>query len=316
MPLHGVSMKYSFDDAAAADQHETQYFEMFGNRGIYHKGWTAVTKHKTPWILVGGDMPAFDDDNWELYETTTDWTQAHDLSQQHPDKLHELQRLWLIEAVRYNVLPLDDRSAERINPELAGRPTLIHGSSQLLFGGMGRLSESSVVNIKNKSHAVTADIEVPASGASGVIIAQGGSIGGWSLYAKDGTLKYCYNLLGIQHFYAESTTSLPAGHCQARMEFTYDGDGLGKGGDVTLFVDGQQVGAGRVDATAAMIFSADDTCDVGSEGGALVTPDYGPGSNHFTGTVNWVQIDVAGAAHDDDHRITAEERIRVAMARQ
>jgi arylsulfatase len=316
MPLHGVSMRYSFDDAAAADQHDTQYFEMFGNRGIYHKGWTAVTKHKTPWILVGGDMPAFDDDNWELYDTTTDWTQAHDLSQQHPDKLHELQRLWLIEAVRYSVLPLDDRSAERINPELAGRPTLIHGSSQLLFGGMGRLSESSVVNIKNKSHAVTADIEVPASGASGVIIAQGGSIGGWSLYAKDGTLKYCYNLLGIQHFYAESTTSLPAGHCQARMEFTYDGDGLGKGGDVTLFVDGQQVGAGRVDATAAMIFSADDTCDVGSEGGALVTPDYGPGSNHFTGTVNWVQIDVAGAAHDDDHLITADERIRVAMARQ
>ena len=233
MPLHGVSMAYCFDDADAADRHETQYFEMFGNRGVYHKGWTAVTRHKTPWILVGEKAPAFDDDRWELYDTTTDWTQARDLAKEHPDKLHELQRLWLIEAIKYNVLPLDDRVAERLNPDLAGRPVLIKGNSQLLFGGMGRLSESSVVNIKNKSHAVTAELVVPESGAEGVIIAQGGSIGGWSLYAKDGKPKYCYNLLGVQRFYVEGDRAIPAGQHQVRMEFAYDGGGLGKGGEVS-----------------------------------------------------------------------------------
>jgi arylsulfatase A-like enzyme len=316
MPIQGVGMGYSFDDANASDRHETQYFEMFGNRGIYHRGWSAVTKHKTPWILVGGDMPAFDDDNWELYDTSTDWSQAHDLSKEHPDKLHELQRLWLIEATRYGVLPLDDRSAERVNPDVAGRPRLIKGNSQLLFGGMGRLTENSVVNIKNKSHAVTADVEVPEEGANGVIVAQGGSIGGWSLYAKEGKPKYCYNLLGIQHFFVEGQGAIPAGRHQVRMEFAYDGGGLGKGGVVSLYVDGDKVGEGRVEATAAMIFSADDTCDVGREGGALVSPDYGPHDNAFTGEVAWVQIDIDAAAEDVDHLISPEERLRIAMARQ
>ena len=166
-PIEGVSMVYSFNDAKAAERHETQYFEMFGNRGIYHKGWTAVTRHKTPWLLVGEKVPAFDDDVWELYDTNNDWSQANNLAKQMPEKLHELQRLWLIEATRYNVLPLDDRVAERINPDLAGRPVLIRGNTQLLFGGMGRLSENSVVSIKNKSHAVTAEIDVPEVGGRG-----------------------------------------------------------------------------------------------------------------------------------------------------
>jgi arylsulfatase A-like enzyme len=316
MPLQGVGMSYSFDDADAADRRETQYFEMFGNRGIYHKGWSAVTKHKTPWILVGGDLAAFDDDVWELYDGSTDWSQARDLSKEHPEKLHELQRLWLIEATRYGVLPLDDRAAERVNPDIAGRPQLIRGNTQLLFGGMGRLSENSVVNIKNKSHAVTAEVVVPDKGAEGVIVAQGGSIGGWSLYANDGKPKYCYNLLGIQHFFVEGVSAIPAGQHQVRMEFAYDGGGLGKGGDVTLYVDGDKVGEGRVEATAAMIFSADDTCDVGREGGALVSPDYGPHDNVFTGEVAWVQIDIDAAAEDVDHLISGEERLRIAMARQ
>jgi arylsulfatase A-like enzyme len=316
MPLQGVSMLYAFNDANAAERHETQYFEMFGNRGIYHKGWTAVTKHKTPWILVGGKMPAFDDDVWELYDTTVDWSQARDLSKEQPEKLHELQRLWLIEATRYNVLPLDDRSAERINPDAAGRPTLIKGNSQLLFGGMGRLSESSVVSVKNKSHSVTADVVVTDGGASGVIIAQGGSIGGWSLYAKEGRPKYCYNLLGLKQFYVEGERAIPSGQHQVRAEFAYDGGGLGKGGTVTLYLDGEKVGEGRVDATAAMIFSADDTCDIGVEGGAVVTNDYPTHGNAFNGEVNWVQIDVATAAADEDHVVTPEERLRVAMARQ
>jgi hypothetical protein len=289
---------------------------MFGNRGIYHNGWTAVTRPKTPWILVGEETPAFDDDVWELYDTTKDWTQAHDLSKQMPDKLHELQRLWLIEATRYNVLPLDDRGIERANPDIAGRPVLIKGKTQLLFGDMGRLSENSVVNIKNKSHAVTAEIVVPDAGATGVIIAQGGNIGGWSLYVKDGKLRYCYNLFGIEQFYVESRDVLPPGEHQVRMEFAYEGGGPGKGGAVSLFVDGKDVGSGRVPRTAPLVFSADDGCDVGRDTGAPVSPEYGARGNAFTGRVEGVEIAIAEAADIADHIVSAEDVVRVAMARQ
>jgi arylsulfatase len=309
-------MVYSFDHAKAAERHETQYFEMLCNRGIYHKGWTAVTRHKTPWLLVGEKTPAFDDDVWELYDTSNDWSQANDLSKQMPEKLHELQRLWLIEATRYNVLPLDDRGAERFNPDLAGRPVLIRGNTQLLFGGMGRLSENSVISIKNKSHSVTAEIDVPASGAEGVIITQGGNIGGWSLYARGGKLKYCYNLLGVKYTYVEAESALPEGQHQVRMEFAYDGGGLGKGGTVSLFVDGKKVGEGKVAATAPMIFSCDDGCDIGVDTGAPVSQDYESRGSEFSGRVRGVQIAVAEAAEDADHLIQPEEAVRVAMARQ
>jgi arylsulfatase A-like enzyme len=315
-PIEGVSMLYSFDDAKAAERHETQYFEMFGNRGIYHKGWTAVTRHKTPWLLVGESVPPFDDDVWELYDTNTDWSQAHDLAKEMPEKLHQLQRLWLIEATRYNVLPLDDRVAERMNPDLAGRPVLIKGNRQILFGGMGRLSENSVVSIKNKSHSVSAALEVPPSGANGVIIAQGGNIGGWSLYVKEGKPKYCYNLLGIHYFYVEGSSALPPGEHQLRMEFKYDGGGLGKGGTVALYVDGTKVGEGKVAATAAMIFAADDGLDVGSDTGSPVSQDYGPRGNEFTGRVKGVEITIADAADSEDHLVNPEEAMHLAMARQ
>jgi arylsulfatase len=312
-PIEGVSMAYAFDDSEAAERHTTQYFEMFCNRGIYHQGWTAVTRHSTPWLL--GETQPLDDDVWELYDTSTDWTQAKDLAKEQPAKLAELQRLFLIEAAKYNVLPLDDRRMERFIPEMAGRPTLIQGDRQLLYGGMGRLSESSVVNIKNKSHAVTAEIVVPEGGAEGVIIAQGGSIGGWSLYLKEGKPRYCYNLLGIERFYVGSEELVPAGKHQVRMEFAYAGPGLGKGGTATLYLDGVEVGSGEVAATAAAVFSADDTCDVGVENGALVADDY-PVPNAFTGEVNWVEIDVGAAAADADHQIDPDELFRVAMARQ
>jgi arylsulfatase A-like enzyme len=315
-PIEGVSMGYTFNDAKAAERHETQYFEMFGNRGIYHKGWTAVTRHKTPWILIGEKTPTFDDDIWELYDTTKDWSQANNLAKQMPEKLHELQRLWLIEAVRYNVLPMDDDLGKRLNADTAGRPVLIKGTSQILFGSMGRLSENSVVNIKNKSHSVTAAIVVPASGAQGVIVAQGGNIGGWSLYAKGGKLKYCYNLLGIQQFYVESAGALPAGEHQVRMEFTYDGGGLGKGGTATLYVGGKKVGEGRIAATAAMVFSADDGCDVGVDTGSPVSPDYGSRGNEFSGRIKGVQLAIAEAAVSADHLVSPAEAVRIAMARQ
>jgi arylsulfatase A-like enzyme len=315
-PIEGVSMLYAFDDANAAERHETQYFEMLGNRGIYHKGWTAVTKHGTPWVLMGRKPVALDDDVWELYDTNKDWSQANDLSKQMPKKLHELQRLWLIEAARYNVLPIDDRTTEKFNPDTAGRPVLIKGKTQLLFGGMGRLSENCVVNIKNKSYSVTALVEVPNSGAEGVIVAQGGIIGGWSLYAKGGKLKYCYNVVGIHHFYVEAASPLPAGEHQVRMEFAYAGGGLGKGGQVTLFVDGKKVGEGAIPLTQAIIFSGDDGCDVGEDSGSPVSQDYGSRGNAFNGRVKGVQLAIAEAAENLDHLVSPEDAIRIAMAVQ
>jgi len=314
-PMEGVSMLYAFHKADAPERHDIQYFEMFGNRGIYYKGWSAVTKHRTPWVMVGQKMLPFDEDIWELYDGSKDWSQAHDLSKDNPEMLAKLQRLWLIEAVKYNVLPLDDRQTERIIPELAGRPTLIHGNTQMFFPGMGRLTELSVLNIKNKSFSVTSEIEIPANKtASGVIAAQGGQFGGWSFYAHEGKLKFLYNVLGIYHFPIEATSSLPAGQHQVRAEFAYDGGGLGKGGDVTLYVDGQAVGSGRVQATQAMIFSADETFDVGYEAGTPVSPDYTTGGSKFTGKIHWVQLDAG--VDDHDHLIAPEERWRVAMARQ
>jgi arylsulfatase A-like enzyme len=313
MPLHGVSMTYSFDDASAAERRTTQYFEMFCNRGIYHEGWTAVTRHSIPWVAT--EMPAFDHDVWELYGPD-DWTQAHDLADQEPDKLAELQRLFLDEARKYNVLPLDDRRFERFNPDLAGRPQLVHGTSQLLFGRMGRLSENSILPLKNKSHAITAELVVPDDGAKGVILSQGGAFGGFALYAKDGRLAYCYNLFGLQRFKVYGEDAIPAGEHQVRMEFAYDGDGVGKGGAVTLFVDGEAVGQGRVDATVPMLFSADETTDVGSDTATPVSDDYGPRDSEFTGSVRWVQLDIDEAAEDVDHLISPEERLQIAMARQ
>jgi arylsulfatase len=313
-PMEGTSMLYTFNDADAPERHDLQYFEMFGNRGVYFRGWSAVTKHRTPWIMVGAEIPAFDDDVWELYDGSTDFSQAHNLAAEMPEMLAKLQRLWLIEATKYNVLPIDDRGAERLNPEIAGRPTLIRGNSQLFFPGMGRLSENSVVSIKNKSFSVTAEIDVPAGGVDGVIIAQGGRFGGWCVYMKDGRAKFVYNVLGLQEFATEASQPIPEGTHQVRVEFAYDGGGLAKGGGVTLYYDGEPDGTGRVEATQPMIFSADETTDIGRESGTTVTADYTAQTSKFTGTINWVQLDLG--ADDHDHFIDPEERLRIAMSIQ
>jgi len=313
-PIEGTSMLYTLNDQAAPERHDLQYFEMFGNRGIYHKGWSAVTKHRTPWVLVGGTVPAFDDDLWELYDGTSDYSQAHDLAAERPEMLAKLQRLWLIEATKYNVLPMDDRTGERLEPTMAGRPTLIHGDSQMFFPGMGRLSENSVVSIKNRSFSVTADVEIPDGGAAGVIIAQGGRFGGWSFYTKEGKAAFVYNVLGIQEFSTVADDAIPPGSRQVRVEFAYDGGGLAKGGNVTLYYDGSAAGSGRVEATQPMVFSADETTDIGYESGTTVTADYSAQTSRFTGRINWVQIDVDD--DDNDHFIDPEERLRIAMAKQ
>ena len=313
-PIEGTSMLYSFDNAKAPEQHDVQYFEIMGNRGIYYKGWSAVTKHYTPWIQA--KKPAFDDDVWELYDTAKDWTQANDLAKQMPEKVHELQRQWLIEAAHYKVLPLDDRLFEKLNPDLAGRPVLMKGTTQLLAGGMGRLSENCVLNLKNKSHSVTAEIVVPEKGAEGVIVCQGANIGGWSLYAKNGKLKYCYNWGGFKNFFAESADKLPAGQHQVRLEFAYAGGGPGKGGKVTLFTDGKKVGEGNVEATLATIFSADDGTDVGEDSGSAVSPDYSPVGNAFNGEVRGVQLSIADDPNNSGHLVKPEDAINAALGRQ
>lgn len=260
-------------------------------------------------------MPAFDDDVWELY-APGDWSQANDISAEQPKMLQELQRLWLIEAVKYDVLPLDDRFLERANPDIAGRPQLIKGDRQKLFGGMGRLSEGSVISVKNKSHSVTAEIVVPDGGAAGAIVVQGGITGGWGLYAHDGRLAYCCNFLGIEHYIVRGASALEPGTRQVRMEFDYDGGGVGKGATVTLYVDGTEAGSGRVEQTEPYIFSADETCDVGVDDASSVSPDYTPETSRFTGTVNWVELAVSDTADDEDHYLSPEERCRVAMAIQ
>jgi arylsulfatase A-like enzyme len=309
-PYEGVSMWSSFEDGGAPETHRTQYFELMANRGIYHEGWTAVTRHSIPWGPC--EMPAYDDDAWELY-APDDWTQAHDLAAGMPDKLHELQRLFLIEAARHNVLPLDDRRAELLNSDIAGRPTLIKGTTQVLFSGMGYLGENTVLNLKNKSYTVTAEVVLPEEAANGVIVAQGGAFGGWSLYLVDGHLTSCHNVLGIRRWYVRTEAALPPGRHQLRMEFAYAGGGLGKGGDVTLYVDGTQEGAGQVELTQPLTFSVDETLDVGFESGTAVSEEYGVRASRFTGTIEWVQLDQGNDDHD--HLIGPEERLRVALAR-
>ncbi|MDD1725465.1 MAG: arylsulfatase, partial [Euryarchaeota archaeon] len=265
------------------------------------------------WELTGANLPAFDDDIWELYDITKDWTQADDLSKTLPDKLHELQRLWLIEATRHNVLPLDDRGIERFIAEIAGRPELIKGNSQLIFPGMV-LGEANVVNIKNKSHSVTAEVEIDQPGVTGVIVAQGANFGGWALYAHEGKLKYVYNFIGMQTYEVEASEALPVGKHQVRMEFKYDGGGLGQGGVSTLYVDGAQVAEGRIEHTHAIIFSADSTLMVGNKTGAPISKDFGRKNNSFTGKVNWANIEVG--EDTQEHLIDPEEWVRVHMSIQ
>ncbi|MCZ6738196.1 MAG: arylsulfatase [Actinobacteria bacterium] len=314
-PYEGSSMLAAFADDSSPNVRSTQYFEMFGNRGIFHNDWTAVTKHRTPWLAAAQEMPEFDDDVWELY-APGDWSQANDIAADNPEMLHKLQRLWLIEAVKYNVLPLDDRMAERANPDIAGRPQLIKGSRQMLYEGMGRLSEFAVLSLKNKNHAVTAEIEIGDDGASGVIVAQGGVTGGWSLYLHEGVPRYCYNFLGLTHTIVTGSSPVGAGTRQVRVEFDYDGGGVGKGGEVRLYVDGDEVGSDRIERTEPFIFSADETLDLGVDDASAVSPDYTPATSRFDGRVKWVELDIDAAAEDDDHHLTAEERYRVAMAIQ
>jgi arylsulfatase A-like enzyme len=311
-PMHGVSMAYSFNEAAADERHKTQYFEIMGNRGIYHDGWTAQTKHRTPWVLTGV-TPAFAKDVWELYDTTTDWTQSRNLAAEQPDKLAEMQELFLIEAARHNVLPLDDRAAERMNPVIAKRPTLVQGDKLRLYPGMTRLNENVAISVKNRSFTLSADI-VAKEGANGVIVTQGGRTGGWVAFIDDGKLAFHYNFCGLERTTVMAPTAMAAGDHKLRAEFAYAGGGLGKGGALTLFVDDAEVGSGEIPRTHPLYFSFDEGMDVGVDTGMPVYENYKTPKGAFSGTIKWAEI----ALGDDDHShmINPEEHLAAAMKHQ
>jgi len=293
-PIEGVSMRYSFDDADAPDRRRTQYFEMVGNRGIYHDGWTAVTRHGVPWLMTE-EPRGFDSDVWELYDTYRDWSQSQDLADRMPERLRELQALFHSEGERYRVFPLDDRVTERENPELAGR-TSSRGRHSVTFGPRtGRLTEEVAPNVKNRSHTITVDVEVPDDPATGVLVAQGGRFGGWSLYCHEGKLSYAYNWLGWQLTTIRADPLLEPGKHELVMDFAYAGGPPGDAAAVALAIDRQWVGAGRIVSTTAYYFSFDETFNVGVDRGTPVTDDYPPVHNAFSGTIERVRIDLGPA---------------------
>jgi arylsulfatase len=291
-PIEGTSMLYTFNDAKAAERHTTQYFEMFGNRAIYHDGWFARTIHRAPWQLV--NLPPLTTDVWDLYNVKNDFSLTRNLAAEQPEKLKELQALFMQEAEKYHVLPIDDRTIERTNPALAGRPDVLGDrTSLILYEGMQGMMENTFMNIKNKSSKITAELDIPADGANGAILSQGGKFGGWSLYMKDGKPAYVYNFLGLERYTIAAPKALPAGPATVTLDFVYDGGGMGKGGKATMLVNGKPVAEGRIEKTQPNIFSADETADVGLDNQTPVAEGIGIGAEtRFTGKINKVTLEV------------------------
>ncbi len=290
-PIEGVSMVYTFANANARSRHYVQYFEIMGNRAIYADGWLAGALHRAPWEMK--PRTPLLDDKWELYDTRNDFSLVNNLAAKNPAKLKELQDLFLKEAVKHHVLPIDDRVLERINAASAGRPDLMAGRTSLtVYEGMTGMSENVFINTKNRSHTITADVEIRTGSANGVILAQGGRFGGWSLYLNNGKPTYTYNFMGLQRFTVAAAQPLAAGKATIQYEFVSDGPGMGKGGIGTILVNGQKVAEGRIEHTQCCIFSADEGADVGMDEATPVTEDYKEGDNKFTGTIQKVTIDL------------------------
>jgi arylsulfatase len=287
-PMDGVSMVYTFADAKAKDRRTTQYFEMFGNRAIYHDGWVAATRHSIPWLMT--TTAPFDQDRWELYNVAEDFSQANDLAARNPAKLRELQDLFAKEAIRNHVFPLDDRRVERFNAAVAGRPDLMGPRTSLtLHEGMTGINENAFINLKGRSYTLTADVEIPPDGASGVIIAQAGRFGGWSLYMQSGRAHHVYNFGGLQRTTVSSPGALAPGRHTVLYEFVYDGGQPGSGGLSRLSVDGKPVGEARIPRTLPFVYSADEGVDVGTDNETPVTEEYG-GDVRFTGKIHKVTV--------------------------
>jgi arylsulfatase A-like enzyme len=296
-PIEGVSMAYTFKDAQAKSLHTVQYAEFQGNRGIYKDGWYALTLHRVPWDPQ--PRSTFDNDKWELYNTAEDFSCAIDLAAKNPDKLKDMQAAFLTEAVKYNVLPLDDRGYERFNAAIAGRPDLLAGRTSLtVYPGMIGMKENAFINVKNRSHSITADVEIPERGAAGVILAQGGVHAGWSFYVKDDKPKFAYNYLGSVTTIA-ANERLPAGRVTISYEFAYDGGKPGSGGAGTILMNGKKVATGRIERTIPFFFGA-ETADAGVDLYTPVTSDYAKGKNGFTGKINKITIELKNMTPADE----------------
>ena len=293
IPMEGTSLAYSFENAKAKERHTTQYFEIAGNRAIYHEGWYARTIHRAPWEAK--PRRALNDNSaWELFDVRSDFSLANDLAAKNPKKLAELQKVFLKEAGKYHVLPMDDRVFERLDGAAVGRPDLMAGRTSItLAEGMTGMMEAVFPNVKNRSKLITAEIEVPATGGNGTVIAQGGRFGGWSLYVKDGVPAYDYNFLGLQRFSVASAKKLSPGKHTVVLDFAYDGGGPAKGGKGTLMVDGEKVGEGRIGVTQPGLFSADETADVGIDLGTPVVEAIGAeAKSRFTGRIPKLTVEV------------------------
>ncbi len=291
-PMEGTSFAYTFADngAEAEGRKKTQYFELIGNRGIYHDGWMASAFHKEPWNTAGSTP--FDQDKWQLYDISKDFSQADDLAGQYPEKLKEMQQLFDQEAKKYNVYPLDDRAAPRFaNPNGINRPSFVTGRKHFEFyPGAIRLPEASAPSVKSKSHSITADVIIPAEGAEGALIAMGGDEGGYSLYMKDNKLVYYFNCYSYNRYEVTSTIEVPTGKVQLKMDFKYDGGGPGKGGTVTLYANDKQLGQGRVEKTIPGKFGFDEM-DIGMDLSGPVSEAYSPPFK-FSGEIEKVTIDI------------------------
>ena len=304
-PIEGVSMLDTLNNAEAKSRRTKQYFEMAGNRGIYQDGWFATTVHRPPWEAKA--RATYANDRWELYNVEEDFSCAHDLAAKYPDKLEKLKGVFLEEAVKYNVLPLDDRAWERFNAALAGRPDLLEGRTEMtVYEGMKGIPENGFINVKNRSFVVTADIEIPKGGAEGVVIAQGGEMGGWSLYVKNGAPRFAYNFLGREISKIVGPDRLPSGKVILRFEFAYDGGRPGGGGNGSLFVNDQKVATGRIERTHPNAFGA-ETTDVGENLYTAVSDDYKVGDNKFTGKIRKVTIQIGKSNLSEEGRIAVEE---------
>jgi arylsulfatase A-like enzyme len=292
-PIEGTSLAYSFNDAKAAERHTMQYFEMFGNRAIYNNGWFARTIHRAPWQTK--NLPPLDKDVWDLYNVNEDFSLTNNLAAKYPEKLREMESLFMWQAQKYHVLPIDDRTVERTNAALAGRPDLLGDRTSLtLYEGMEGMMENTFINIKNRSFSITAELNIPKDGANGVILSQGGRFGGWSLYMKNGKPEFTYNFLGLDRYVVSSSEKLSKGPVTVKLDFVYDGKGFGKGGKATIYVNDKAVGDGRVEKTQPNIFSADETADVGLDNQTPVAEGigYGPEETRFTGKINKVTVEV------------------------
>jgi arylsulfatase len=286
-PIEGTSLAYTFNNGGESERHNVQYFEMFGNRGIYQDGWLARTIHIAPWRPAPEN--SLQEDKWSLYNTLEDFSLSNDVAAQNADKLTSMQALFMKEGEKYHVLPIDDRRLERLNAAEMGRPTVMEGrTSVTLSEGMRGMGTDIFIDLRNKGYTMTAEVET-ASNANGVIVCQGGRFGGLSFYVKNGKPAFTYNFLGLESTDIISSQSLPPGKHTIVYDFQYAGGGLGKGGTGTISVNGNKVAEGQLTRTQPGIFSVDDLADVGIDEGTFVA-NYGASSN-FTGTIHKVTIE-------------------------